>query len=362
PEKIALPRLTARAFGGSLQGEIQIVNWNAPSAHKKSSAGRSTAKLQIAHMQVGQMAAAVSTARLPLNKVNLTGSASGQVTATWLGDVKNVVAAMTLDVAPPASSSPREVPVSAHMQATYHGEIRTLKIDTLSVGSRSTHLNASGELGSRSTQAHVALYAANLQELQPVLDALRPGTRIPVAVDGRAVFNGTVFGELDELSARGHLEAENFSTEIAFAGRPGAPADAHARKNPPAPQWIHWDSLVTDVNYSPSGLSMQRGLLRRGKTQLTFSATTSLSHGVFEENSRQLALDLHLENAVVEEWLALAGQDYPLTGVLGADLRATGTVQNLRGSGNLRIAKLTVYKEPFQSFRSQLQFAKTEVQ
>src|SRR5262249_23719441 len=109
-------------------------------------------------------------------------------------------------------------------------------------------------------------------------------------------------------------------------------------------------------------LSMQRGLLRRGKTQLTFSATTSLSHGVFDENSSQLALDLHLENAVVEEWLALAGQDYPLTGVLGADLRATGTVQNLRGSGNLRIAKLTVYKEPFQSFRSQLQFAKTEVQ
>ncbi len=362
PEKIALPRLTARAFGGTLQGDVQIVNWNAPSAPKKSSAGRSTANLQIAHMQVGQMAAAVSTARLPLNKVNLTGSASGQVTATWLGDVKNVVAAMTFDVAPPAASSPREVPVSAHMQATYHGDIRTLEIDTLSAGSRSTHMNASGELGSRSTQAHLAVYAANLHELQPALDALRPGTRIPVAVDGRAVFNGTVFGEFDELSARGHLEAENFSTEIAFAGSLGAPADAHARKNPPAPQWVHWDSLVTDVSYSPSSLSLQRGLLRRGKTQLTFSATTSLRHGVFEENSSQLALDLHLENAVVEEWLALAGQDYPLTGVLGADLRANGALENLRGSGNLRIAKLTVYNEPFQSFRSQVQFAKTEVQ
>src|SRR5262249_51834301 len=209
-----------------------------------------------------------------------------------------------------------------------------------------------------STHARVAVYAANLHEFQPVLDALRPGTRLPVTVDGRAGFNGVVFGELDALSARGHIELENFSTDVAFARTAGD----HGRKNRPAEQWVHWDSLAADLNYSPSSLSLQRGQLRRGKAQLGFSGTTSLRHGAFDEDSSQLTLDLHLENAAVEELVALAGLDYPVTGVVGADLHASGPARNLRGGGNLKIAKLTIYGEPFRAFHSQIQFANTEVQ
>src|SRR5262249_47574276 len=239
---------------------------------------------------------------------------------------------------------------------------RTLKIETMSLGSRSVHINASGELGTRSTHARLAVYAANLHEFQPVLDALRPGTRLPVTVDGRAGFNGVVFGELDALSARGHIELENFSTQIAAGGlAPRTPAN-QAGKNRPSERWFHWDSLAADVNYSPSSLSVQRGQLRRGKAQVGFSVTASLRQGMFEQDSSQLTLDLHMENAAAEEMLALAGLDYPVTGVVGADLHASGPARNLRGGGNLKIASLTLYGEPFRAFRSQIQFAGTEVQ
>jgi translocation and assembly module TamB len=361
PEKIALPRFSARVFGGSAQGELQITNWGAPAAARKPPPPRGTAKVQLERMQIGQMAGAISTARLPLNKVDMAGSASGEIAASWTGSVKNVVAAMTVDVAPPTSPPPREVPISAHMQATYHGDIRTLEIATLSLGSRSVHLNASGELGSRSTHARVMVNAANLHEFQPVLDALRPGTRIPVTVEGRATFNGSVFGELDALSVRGHVELENFSTEVAFAGQPPAPG-VQAVKDSPAPSWVHFDSLTADLNYSPSSLSLQRGSLRRGKMQVGFSVTTGLRQGLFDESSSQITLDLHMENAGVEELLALARLDYPLTGALGADLHITGTTQNLRGGGSLHITQLTIYGEPFRTFRSQVQFVKTEAQ
>jgi len=362
PEKIALPRFSTRVFGGSAQGELQITNWSMPSGAKKPPPLKGTAKVQLERMQIGQMAEAISTAGLPLNKIDMAGSASGEVTASWTGSVKNVVAAMTVDVAPPTSPSPRAVPISAHMLATYHGDIRTLEIATLSLGSRSVHINASGELGSRNTHARVMLNAANLHEFQPVLDALRPGTRIPVTVDGRAMFNGSVFGELDALSIRGHVELENFATEIAFASQhsPAAPG-VQAVKGSSAPSRIHFDSLTADLNYSPSVLSLQRGSLRRGKMQLGFSVTAGLRQGVFDEYSSQLTLDLHVENAGTEELLALAKLDYPVTGVLGADLHATGTAQNLSGGGNLHIAQLSIYGEPFRTFRSQVQFAKTEV-
>src|SRR5262249_34872149 len=151
PEKLAVPRFTARAFGGTAQGEFQIANWNPPPAVKKPPPAKGTAKVKFERMQIAQMAAAISTASLPLNKVDMAGAASGDVSASWTGAVKNAVAAMTVDVAPPSAPSAREVPISAHMRATYHGDIRTLEIETLSLGSRSVHINASGELGTRST-------------------------------------------------------------------------------------------------------------------------------------------------------------------------------------------------------------------
>src|SRR5579859_4333468 len=41
PEKIVLSRLQARIFGGSVQGDLQIANWNPPPAGKKSPPQRS---------------------------------------------------------------------------------------------------------------------------------------------------------------------------------------------------------------------------------------------------------------------------------------------------------------------------------
>src|SRR5262249_42509239 len=82
----------------------------------------------------------------------------------------------------------------------------------------------------------------------------------------------------------------------------------------------------------------------------------------FDEAASPLSLELPLGNVPVEDVQVLAGLHYPVTGVAGIDVRATGTARNLRGGGNLQIAKLTVYGEPFQGFHSQLQLVGREVQ
>ncbi|HEY6274285.1 MAG TPA: translocation/assembly module TamB domain-containing protein [Terriglobales bacterium] len=51
-----------------------------------------------------------------------------------------------------------------------------------------------------------------------------------------------------------------------------------------------------------------------------------------------------------------------ITGVLAAEIHATGTLHTLRGGGHIEIAKLTVAGEPFQSFRGQLHLAGPEIQ
>src|SRR5262249_26567214 len=220
PEKLTLPRFTARVFGGSAQGDLQIANWKA--GGRRPSPQKGILNLQLSRVQIGEVAAAVSSARLPLNKVDLAGSASGDIKTNWTGALKNSISEIMLDIDPPAAPSPREVPVTAHMRARYHGDIRTLDIGGLNLGTRAIHVNVVGALGSRSARGHLAVNATSLHEVQPILDALHPGSRLPIAVQGRATFNGTVFGDLDALSANGHVELENFDTEIGFNLQPAS--------------------------------------------------------------------------------------------------------------------------------------------
>ena len=121
---------------------------------------------------------------------------------------------------PACRASPKEVPVTAQLQATYHGDARTLDVAGLNLATRAIRVNATGSLGSENAQAHVSVNATDLRELQPALDALDPGTRIPVTLEGRSSFNGVIFGRLDALSMRGHLELEKFDTEFHLASQP----------------------------------------------------------------------------------------------------------------------------------------------
>ena len=138
-------------------------------------------------------------------------------------------------MAPPDALSPKEVPVTAQLQATYHGDARTLDVAGLNLATRAIRVNATGSLGSEQAQAHISLNATDLRELQPALDALDPGTRIPVTLEGRSSFNGVIFGKLDALSMRGRLELETFDTEFHLASQHKA--------QPSKPPRIHWDAL-----------------------------------------------------------------------------------------------------------------------
>ena len=356
PEKVILPRLIARVFGGNVQGALQLTNWNPPARGSKSTPQRGTAKLHLSGVEISKVAAAVSTAKLPLSKIDLAGSVSGDVNSSWTGSPQRAVSEFKLEVNPPANPSPKEVPVTAQLQATYHGDIRTLDVAGLSLATRAIRVNATGELGSEKAQARVALNATDLRELQPALDALDPGTRIPISLEGRASFNGTLFGKLDALSARGRVELEKFDTE--FRLTPPAAGKQNAARS--KPRRLHWDALSADLSYGPSAVTLQRGTLRRGAAQLGFSAGATLHHGDFDDNSSQLNLTLHVQNENVADIQALAETNYPVTGLLNADLQASGTLRNLRGGGKVQIAKLTAYGEPFTAFTSDLRLNGSE--
>jgi translocation and assembly module TamB len=355
PEKIVLSRLLAKLFGGSAQGDLQVANWNTPAPGSKASLQRGTANLHLSGIEISRVAEAVSTRKLPLDKIELTGKISGDVRSAWIGSPERAVSELKLEANPPANPTVKEVPITGQLQATYHGDAALLDVAGLTLATRAIRLSATGQLGSEKAQARVSLNATDLSELQPAMNALAPGSHVPLELEGRASFNGVVFGRLDALSARGHLELEKFDTEFRFV-----PATAAKSAPQEKPRRLHWDALAGDLNYSPSAISLQHATLRRGGAQLGFSASATLRQGDFDAQTSQLNLSLHIQNENIADLQALAETSYPLTGLVNADLQAAGTLHTLRGGGKIQITKLTAYGEPYKGFTSDLRLNGSE--
>ncbi|HEV2988178.1 MAG TPA: translocation/assembly module TamB domain-containing protein [Candidatus Angelobacter sp.] len=352
PERISFDRVVAHVLGGTLQGDVQVVNWNSLGTTSRGSSQKGTAALAFSGLQVSHVASAISGPHFRTDKLNLVGTAFGHLKVSWTGSLAGALTEIKLESNAPASVLPQQVPVTAQLQATYHGGTGVMDVAGLSLATRAIRLNATGTLGSAATRLNVAFNATDLHELQPMLAALSPGTVVPASVAGRTSFTGSVFGKLHQLSAQGHLDAENFETVAAI------PASS-SWKIPPR---IHWDSLVADLVYTPQSLTVKNGALRRGTAQAAFSGAVSLSRGSVDQQNSQITADVRVQNANVDDLKTLAGFNYPVTGILSTTMHIEGRAQNLRTNGTLLLAKMTLYGEPFRQLRADFSFAGSQTQ
>jgi translocation and assembly module TamB len=352
PEKISLNHLLAHLLGGTAQGDLEVANWNSFNVGQKAASQNGIATLKFSGMQVRHVAAAISGPHLLVDKLNLVGVAFGDLKTSWTGSPAHAITEIKLESNAPGNPLPQQVPVTAQLQASYHGATQVLDVAGLSLATRAIRLNATGTLGSASTQLKVAFNATDLHELQPMLATLRPGIVVPAAVEGRVSFTGSIFGKLSQLSARGHLDTQNFETVVAM------PVSSFWK----IPQRIHWDSLIADLVYTPATLSLQNGVLRRGTAQAGFSGTVSLSKGSFDQKNSQITGDLRLQNANVDDLKTIAGLTYPVTGILNTTIHVEGTLQNLRANGNLALTRMALYGEPFRLLRADLSLAGSQAQ
>ncbi|HWX56866.1 MAG TPA: translocation/assembly module TamB domain-containing protein [Verrucomicrobiae bacterium] len=348
PEQVLLPKIVAHAFGGTAQGEAKVLNWTAPDAGHKSPVEQGSVTLTVAAMQVRPLVAAVSSPRLPLEKINLAGSVFGSINVSWTGSPLNSVAVFKLNGSPPANPAADQVPLTARLQATYHRGSEHLDVASFDAATRRMRLNAAGTLGAQNTQIKVAFDAADLHELQPLLDALGMQSETALAVHGRTSFNGTVFGKLGQPSASGHVEIADFDTSL----QPTAKQSDR----------MHWDTGAADINYTPAQLAARNGVLRRAAAQFAFSGSASLDRGQFNPRTSQITADIRAKNANLADMQSMAGSSYPVTGLFNGSFNLTGTLRDLRGSGSLQASQMIVYGEPFRSLRADISFTGNEIQ
>ena len=76
--------------------------------------------LKLKDLSAGALANAFSTPVLPLRRMNVAGTDSGTVEARWKGSFHDAEVSLALDVAPPSSPSPNQLPLNARARAAYH--------------------------------------------------------------------------------------------------------------------------------------------------------------------------------------------------------------------------------------------------
>ena len=350
-QRFALSHLQAQLLGGSVSGDAEMANWLAPAPKKpRANSGeeqKGSATLRLKNISVADLAATFSTPSLPLQRMNPAGATTGLLDLKWRGSLSRAEVAAALEVNPPAHAAASQLPLAAHLKATYYVSSGEIEVAELNASTRATQLHAAGRLGV-SGALHLSVTNSDLSEWQPILAAFGRPEHIPVLLHGHASFSGTASGKIPDLALAGNLQMQDFAYL--------APATART-----PPQSVHWDSLTAGIQLSQRLLAVHNATLRHGNTDINFSLSAQLSRGRLTDQS-PLSTQVAMHNADLGEVLGLAGYNYPLRGTVNLSLSASGTRNQLAGSGHLQLTSGSFYGEAVQSLACDVRFGGGEAQ
>jgi translocation and assembly module TamB len=348
PTRLRISELQAKILGGTATGTADVSNWAnfSTSSRGKKEQQAGSINLKFKDLSVNAVSVAFSSRKMPLDRMKLSGAASGSVDAKWRGRSQDADAAFSFEVNPAAQTYPGQIPVTGHGSGTYVGRGEELQIADLTLATRATQFHASGRLA-KSATLRITANTTSLAEWQPMLNSFG-GPQIPVALRGRAIFNGTANGKLSNFTIAGHVQMNDFETLL--AGVSGRPA-----------QQVRWDYLAADIQASPRMVSARNGTLTRGSSTIQFESSATLVNGTLTEFS-PFTLRVHVRNGDVALLEAIGGYDYPVSGRMDLTLYASGTRLTPHGEGQVQLTDAVVYGQRIPQFTSDLRFSGGEAQ
>lgn len=375
PERLHLSAIKANLLGGDLQGDADVVNWQtslvtslkssvensversleptpARRRHKVAKVPPQTLQHGTVHLQLSgfPMLPALrllSSKRIPLDRLNLNGSASGTVDMVWVGSIQEAETHLGLGIVPPSRPVPGEIPVLGQIFGVYRGSRDELEVSQLHLTTPSSELTASGNLAATSA-LRFSFTSHNLKEWTPLLEASYGSPNLPFAVHGWASLSGNASGKLSDFAISGNLEVYDFETALPANERVSA-------------RVVHWDALTTAIQYSSHHFSARNGSLLHSHTLAHFDASAALTDSALEEND-PFTLHFDVRNADLAEVVQWAGAAQPVAGMLNISATVSGTLANPHGDGHLEIRDGSAYRVAIPLLKSDLRIADDELQ
>ena len=265
--------------------------------------------------------------------------------------------------------------MSGALRGRYDVHSGHLDIAGLNLATPHSEANASGRLGPRDVELKLAITTSSLQEFQPLLTATGQSP-LPIELNGRASFNGTISGKFAYPDIVGRLLATDFSfvfTSTLASVPPPHPSKLstvesliHVEQNPaeqkpkPKAPRIHVDSFAGDVQYGRSAVALHNGVIEQGRAQLNVDGSATLEDGSFTANS-PFEVRAAIHNGSVADLQRTLGTDYPVSGTMNFNLQVSGTENDEHGHGQLSVSGGEAYGHPIKTLTSDIVLANHEV-
>ena len=374
PERFHVSSIKANLLGGDLQGDADVTNWQnslqssleglqepSSTAGRRHVIGRvspgslqrGSVRLQLAGFPLLPALEILSSKKLPLDRLGLSGNASGNVEMLWIGSIRDAETRLNLGIAPPLKQTPAEIPVRGQMDGIYRGSRDELEVTQLHLATPSSEIAAAGDLAvasssSSSSSLRFSFTSHNLREWAPLLEAAYGSRDLPFAVHGWASLIGNASGKLSALSVSGNLEVYDFDTTLPATERVSS-------------RVVHWDALSSALQYSSNHFAARNGSLIHGHTTAHFDVSAALTGAAFQAND-PFTLHFDLRNADVAELAQLAGAAQPFAGTLNISATVSGTRANPHGDGHLDLHNGMAYGVGVPLLKSDLRLAGGELQ
>lgn len=345
-ERLYISSIFATALGGTVHGKLDVSGGREP-------VGR--VALDVTGVEVAQALRAFSTNDLPLDRLHLSGAATGTLDVRWRGSMLNAKMDGDLRVRPVAR--PGETPITAVVQATVDFNARAAELHSLEANTSASRISVRGRLSTNS-DLKIDMTTARFSEVEPAVTSWR-GSRaqaLPVEFGGSAHFLGTVQGRLSAPLIAGHLELHDFTTILrAHEPRTGGetPAEHVVR--------TRWDLLDGDVEYSATRESLRNGVLWRGGARIAADASVPLVNGSYD-NTQPFSAHVKFENAEARDLQSLVGFSYPLSGTVSGDVHVGGTKSALIGSGHFAVKDGSAWRQAVRVATADVNFTENQAQ
>jgi translocation and assembly module TamB len=281
----------------------------------------------------------------PLEGVSISGRLDGKGEATWRGSLEDltvrsdatIVAGAGRPSAGAAGSHEPPIPVNGTVHFDYDGTHNIMSLNQTYLQTPHTNIRLNGTVSVRSA-LKVEARNDDLHELDLLALSLRRATAASSSapqlfgLSGSASLAGQMQGSIKAPRFMGQLTATNFQFQ-GFSGR----------------------VLRTGVNLSPSQAALQQGDLETStQGRIKFDVAVGLRNWSYTP-SNPVTANVSATKLPVADLERLAKLQYPVTGLLNANISMRGSRLNPAGKGSVQLTEARVWDQPVQSFALQFQ-------
>ncbi|HTW22458.1 MAG TPA: translocation/assembly module TamB domain-containing protein, partial [Candidatus Baltobacteraceae bacterium] len=291
-QRLVVNNLSARAFGASLDGNLQL--------DFKGLAFRTDTHLHGASL--AQTFAALDHDGFPVDSLHWDSLMTIDSVNTWDGAFKDFRTRGAMRWNPAATPPPGTIPVAAQFQFDYDNDKKIVVITQSQITTPKGEVDVDGTLGKTDSALETQFRTSDLTGWDDFINAIRGRHAEPKKIAGSVEWTGRVLGPIVGPTFSGHMDAKN--TQYGD---------------------LQWDTLKGDFDYSPDGFHLTNATVQRGQSLATMDISLQFDGDWSFTDASPWTMHAKMNHADSSDLQEILGTNYRVTGTLSGDLRGSGT-------------------------------------